>query len=339
MTLMKMFESHRSTTDYWSPASDSDGEPDNRETVIKTLIEEHIGGCEKCFNMIQSNSILSRKINTTNTNVSFLKNQVRALTDHIFELKEQVSNIDTNIEDHVEYLEEVPKPQIYKQNSYDMVTGHKIIDTNLMSMALKNAQACKHGALIIAENSSDSVKVDFATQLAFVCTTCGAQTMFTTSRFSLKEPKNYSINKKVIGKIGKSAYKSLVSAFASDPGTKMPIKFRVKDMLRTKMIISYENQGMESGKPIPNKTEKEDSDPDDPDYEVNQEINFRKFRKIEPKPKEPVVTEEKTIKKVRKYETKAKNQSKAVEHNYFKPSTEAEDNAMKLIQPYSRYKL
>ena len=39
---------------------------------------------------------------------------------------------------------------------------------------------------------------DLATQLALLCLTCGAQTIFCSSAFSTVEPTNYTVNKRVL---------------------------------------------------------------------------------------------------------------------------------------------
>ena len=49
------------------------------------------------------------------------------------------------------------------------------------------------------------------TQLALLCSTCGAQTIFSTSSFSTEDPPNYSVNKTLLPLLGPNAYFSLIS--------------------------------------------------------------------------------------------------------------------------------
>ena len=46
------------------------------------------------------------------------------------------------------------------------------------------------------------VQEDLATQLALLCLTCGAQTIFCSSAFSTVEPTNYTVNKRVLPRWG-----------------------------------------------------------------------------------------------------------------------------------------
>ena len=147
-------------------------------------------------------------------------------------------------------LKEVPKPILNSQSSYSMVKGYKIIDTNQMGLALTLAQKCNHGTLILVENIAPGSQVDLATQLGFVCTTCGAQTMFITSKFNFEKPSNYSINKQLMGKLGKAAYDKLVEEVTMQESQRAAIKFkRTQGALpKPKMILGYASSSIKQTK-------------------------------------------------------------------------------------------
>ena len=180
-----------------------------RESVIKTLIEDQSVGCDQC-------------------NVK-MDNESKIFSD--------LTNCDTK----GNTLLSVPKPSVQLNNSYGLAAGHRIVDMGLVSLALKNAQSCGHGTLILAENLSEDCKVDLATQLAFICSTCGNQTLFPTSSFCLSEPQNYTINKNLLTKIGRTAFISLIKEFNSPKEKIQPIKFRnwSKASIKPKMIASF----------------------------------------------------------------------------------------------------
>jgi len=252
---LRMMHSHSKHT--WSQVKNNiDGEIDERESVIKTLIEDHLSGCEHCRNTVRAdpelNWNLDSRIKTNPDSQTLvggtkqgLEFEVRALKELSNKLQKKNRELYYNLSKllAVGPLKDIPKPALNSQNSYSMAKGYKLIDTNQMGLALKLAQECGHGTLILVENLSLCVKVDLATQMGFVCTTCGAQTMFTTSKFSTEKPNNFSINKHLMGKLGKAAYYKLAEELRTEDSKRVPIKFKRKQgtlMPKPKMILGYD---------------------------------------------------------------------------------------------------
>ena len=261
---LKMMHGH--SRHPWSQAKNSNGEIDGRESVIKTLIEEHLSGCEHCRNTVRADPQLNWKLesqvrrnpetqaagdvsrfrHTQFVNKHQLekelidKFEIRGLKEMNDKLLYEIRTLKNSM--GIDVLKEVSKPVLNPQNAYTMVKGYKLIDTNQMGLALKLAQECHHGTLILVENLSLSVQVDLATQMGFVCTTCGAQTMFTTSKFNTEKPSNFSINKHLMRKLGKTAYHKLVEEVEMQGGQRIPIKFKKKQgmMPKPKLILGYD---------------------------------------------------------------------------------------------------
>ena len=269
---LRMMHSHSKHT--WSQVKNNiDGEIDERESVIKTLIEDHLSGCEHCRNTVRADPELKwnldSRINTNSDSQNLvggkkkqgLEVEIRALKELNNKLQKKNRELYYNLSklQAVGPLKDIPKPALNSQNSYSMAKGYKLIDTNQMGLALKLAQECGHGTLILVENLSLCVKVDLATQMGFVCTTCGAQTMFTTSKFSTEKPNNFSINKHLMGKLGKAAYYKLAEELRPEDSKRVPIKFKRKQ--GTLMPKTQDDSGLRLH---PTKGYCKTSDPTDP---------------------------------------------------------------------------
>ena len=218
----------RDNTHSWAPAYDFDGKFDVKSSVLKTLIENHVVGesGKHSRDILKQDKIL-KCANVKRFN--FLEST-------------EVLNPWKN----VTKLPPVQKPHMSKENSYSMAKGYKIIDTNLMSLALKTAQSCGHGTLLLAENNSSLTRTDLASQLGFICSTCGAQTMFTTSSFSVEEPSNYTINKLLISRLGTSSYSTLVNELkvSGTAEARKDIKFKTAQQIlpNPKIFLSYDER-------------------------------------------------------------------------------------------------
>ena len=218
----------RDNTNSWTPAYDYDGKFDVKSSVLKTLIENHVVGESGKY----SRDIL---------------NQDKILKCANGERFKFLENMEVSIPwKNVTKLPPVQKPQMSKENSYSVAKGYRIIDTNLMSLALKTAQSCGHGTLLLAENNSSLTRTDLASQLGFICSTCGAQTMFTTSSFSVEEPSNYTINKLLISRLGISSYSTLVNELkvSGTAEARKDIKFKTAQQIlpNPKIFLSYDER-------------------------------------------------------------------------------------------------
>ena len=149
LLLVKMYQCpHHS----WESVCGDDGNIDPRSSVIKSLVLDHLGGCEPCQELVEKEEIIKSRFDLTdNHSVAFLKNQILCHLKHIQALKEEVRQLHSEIEglsnkkyDLSDSLQEISKPRVQKEPFYSTPKGFRLIDTNLMSLALSNAQTCQH---------------------------------------------------------------------------------------------------------------------------------------------------------------------------------------------------
>eukprot|EP00092_Neocalanus_flemingeri_P006542 GFUD01007052.1.p1 GENE.GFUD01007052.1~~GFUD01007052.1.p1 ORF type:complete len:560 (+),score=220.44 GFUD01007052.1:152-1831(+) len=122
--------------------------------------------------------------------------------------------------------ERVPEPKGLKKQEYEYVEGWKIVDMKIMNEALEIAQKCGHSQIVLVEANRQKMRADLSAHLAYVCITCGKQTVFSTSTYSQEEPPNYVVNKE-FATLGKSAFSSLVNIIQEDE-TILPVPYDKK---------------------------------------------------------------------------------------------------------------
>eukprot|EP00090_Calanus_glacialis_P013471 TRINITY_DN22146_c0_g1_i1.p1 TRINITY_DN22146_c0_g1~~TRINITY_DN22146_c0_g1_i1.p1 ORF type:complete len:1179 (-),score=271.67 TRINITY_DN22146_c0_g1_i1:51-3149(-) len=185
---------------------------DQTSSVIHDLIEEHGKNCTSCKNNIKFDCIDLKK--NDGSSILELKEKISLLEDKLERLHHKMSSMDQLDKGQSSYynlLAGVSKPQLLRKNEYTVKQGYRIIDLHVFRLALQAAQGCGHAGLMVAEANAPVAQEDLATQLALLCSTCGAQTIFTTSSFSAEDPPNYSVNKTLLPLLGPNAYFSLIS--------------------------------------------------------------------------------------------------------------------------------
>jgi len=141
-----------------------------------------------------------------------MEQEVEELRKKVAELEEKLDEQQTE-ERHI--LTQVPEPRALKKQSYEYVEGWNIVHMKNMNEALEIAQKCGHSQIVLVEANRQKMRTDLSAHLAYVCITCGQQTVFSTSSFCQEEPANYIVNKKFAA-IGKSAFASLVNIVQED---------------------------------------------------------------------------------------------------------------------------
>jgi len=204
-----------------------DTEKSNVDAMMEQLILEHSTRCESCKNnsdfMTQHQELSQQHLDKqTTSQINYLKGRVSELERELRRVKESFTKLDTRKKTKMSYkglLGRVSKPSLCKKNEYSIVSGYRIIDLNVLRLALQSAQKCGHTSLIFTEVNPGVSQVDLATQLGLLCSVCGVQTIFSTSSFSEEEPPNYSVNKAMLPQLGPFAYYSLVNIIQRTVGS------------------------------------------------------------------------------------------------------------------------
>lgn len=136
------------------------------------------------------------------------------------------------------------EPMSEKEAVFSACSGYKLIDCQLLQQALETAQACGHSSLVITELDLASSRQGLVTQLAFICSHCGNQTSFTTSKFSVKSPNEFSVNNTLLQIVGDNAYLSLVEFLQQNENTPN-LENRSKENIKSMYKVTME--GNEKG--------------------------------------------------------------------------------------------
>ena len=220
---------------------------DPASSVLHDLIVEHAKNCSSCQNNLESDCIdLNKK---DGSSILELKEKISFLEDKLERLQQKIlsiSKLDGGQESYHNLLAGVGKPQLLRKNEYSVKQGYRIIDLHVFRLALQAAQGCGHAGLMIAEANSPVAQEDLATHLALLCSTCGAQTIFSTSSFSTEDPPNYSVNKTLLPLLGPNAYYSLISEVQKSENS-MLININMKAaknriQQRAKLIMSLDKK-------------------------------------------------------------------------------------------------
>lgn len=112
-------------------------------------------------------------------------------------------------------LVELPEPKLNKTESMVAPTGYRIIDMQLMSLALDASQRCDHDdpgrKIQIYEMHSANYQEHLSKSFAFVCSICKKATVFPNSSFSKEWPPNFSVNKQFLQILGAKSYHRMVN--------------------------------------------------------------------------------------------------------------------------------
>merc|ERR1711970_1520992 len=108
--------------------------------------------------------------------VDVLKQKIAELEEKLARQEEDGFNSDSHAS-----LPSVSEPKIFKKQLYEYVEGWKLLDLKIMNEALEIAQKCGHSQVVLVEVNRTKVREGLAAHLAYVCITCGKQTIFSTS--------------------------------------------------------------------------------------------------------------------------------------------------------------
>jgi len=194
----------------WSRVPGSTGEGvDEEASVMVDLIEQHVRDCLAC----RRNPAFACAGEVSSRHQ--LQEQVRHLEEKVDQLTAKLGRLEGEVSQE-SLLEEVARPRLLSRPEYLAASGLRLVDMAVVRQALASAQQCGHASLSLAEVSPLRCQEDLATQLALLCLTCGAQTVFCSSAFSTAAPANFSANKRLLPKLGAAAYYALSSALRSD---------------------------------------------------------------------------------------------------------------------------
>merc|ERR1719264_226634 len=205
----------------WSKVEDESKGVDKEASVLVDLIEQHVRDCAACrknpaFSCSGQSSrhLLESKVQALEAKVEQLKSKLRRVEREAAEEDEEVTS---------SLLSGVSRPKLLANTEYLVASGLRLVDLGVVRQAVASAQQCGHSTLSLAEVSpADAqpslVQEDLATQLALLCLTCGAQTIFCSSAFSTVEPTNYTVNKRVLPRLGARAYYTLSSLVRESDG-------------------------------------------------------------------------------------------------------------------------
>jgi len=174
-----------------------------------------------------------------------MEEEVEMLRNKIEELEKKIALREDKNVIKEEKLGSASEPTEPKKADYDYVEGWKIIDLKMMNEALEIAQKCGHSQVVLVEVNKKTMRSGLAAHLAYVCITCGRQTIFSSSTFSQEDPPNYMVNKE-FSAIGMKAYNSMVRLVQEDKTT-IPVPKDTK-MLNRKptFCFKFENSEMEN---------------------------------------------------------------------------------------------
>ncbi|XP_059084285.1 uncharacterized protein LOC131881443 [Tigriopus californicus] len=152
---------------------------------------------------------LCKELDDARGMVNTLRSQ---LTNVIMGVSETEKN---DLKRNVMNLADLPEPKLNKTENMMAPSGYRIIDLQLMSLALDAAQRCEHEnsnrKLQIFEMHSNQLNQDLAKSFAFVCTVCKKATVFPNSSFSKEWPPNYSVNKQFLQILGTKPFQRTVN--------------------------------------------------------------------------------------------------------------------------------
>ena len=139
LVLNKMYQCKNHSA--WTKSlKDDDNTVDPQNSVIRTLILEHLGGCDTCKDMIENNNVLKSHISFAENHhsISFLKNQILCNLNQIQQLKDRIKVLEAEIkkncpESHDCVSDEDPKPILLKETCYIQPTGTKLIEKDFSS--------------------------------------------------------------------------------------------------------------------------------------------------------------------------------------------------------------
>jgi len=168
-----------------------------------------------------------------------MEEEVEMLRKKVAELEEKLAGEDG------EKLAVVPEPRALQKQEYDYVEGWKIVDLKIMNEALEIAQKCGHSQVVLVEANRKQMRAGLAVHLAYVCITCGRQTVFSSSSYSQEDPANYVVNK-VFSAAGMTAFNSIVNIVQEDK-TILPVPEdkKISDK-RQAFLFKYEESGEEN---------------------------------------------------------------------------------------------
>lgn len=175
-----------------------------------------------------------------------------------------------------EELGMVPEPRALKKQEYEYVEGWKIVDLKIMNEALEIAQKCGHSQVVLVEANRKRMRADLAVHMAYVCITCGRQTVFSSSSYSQEDPANYVVNK-VFSAAGMTAFNSIVNIVQEDKTILAIPQDRKISEKRPTFLFKFEESGEENSA---GDTEGEATNPLEVDYPAD--IKCEAFIKDEP---------------------------------------------------------
>jgi len=173
-----------------------------------------------------------------------MEEEIEMLKKKIDELEKEIAAKDQKT-DHIEKLDYAPEPRGLKKQDYEYVEGWKIIDLRIMNEALEIAQKCGHSQVVLVEANRTRMRTGLASHLAYLCITCGSQTVFSSSSFSQEEPSNYVVNKQ-FSKLGLNTYNSVVKLVTKERTIlAVPQDKKIMDS-RPTFLFKYEDSGEEN---------------------------------------------------------------------------------------------
>jgi len=202
-----------------------------------------------------------------------MEEEIEKLKKKVAELENEVA---TQNDDEDQKLADAPEPRGLKRQEYDYVEGWKIVDLKIMNEALEIAQKCGHSQVVLVESNRKKMRADLAAHLAYVCITCGRQTVFSNSSYSQEEPANYVVNKE-FSAVGLTAYFSVVNIVQSDKTIlAVPQDRKILDK-RPTFLFKYDDSDEGSS------GDKIDSEPTKPiEVDLPTEVKSEPFIKDEP---------------------------------------------------------
>jgi len=173
-----------------------------------------------------------------------MEEEIEILKNKIDELEKKIA-VKNQKADNSEKLGFAPEPRGLKKQDYEYVEGWKIIDLRIMNEALEIAQKCGHSQVVLVEANRTRMRTGLASHLAYLCITCGTQTVFSSSSFSQEEPSNYVVNKE-FSRLGLDTYNSVVK-LVTEEKTILSVPQDEKIMeSRPTFLFKYEDSGEEN---------------------------------------------------------------------------------------------
>jgi len=212
----------------WSRVYSEDSRPNETNSVIYDLIEEHANNCDVCPTHLNCRDFEIKRTTDENLEVGVMKAKIARLEEKLSAMTEKMAKLQSVEMGEFPFrdlLTGVNKPQLLKRNDYTVKKGFRLIDIHVFRLALASAQGCGHNNLMIAEANTSMGQEDLATQMALLCSVCGNQTIFTSSSYSDEEPTNYSINKSLLPLLGPGAYYNLCS-FVQKSENSLPVHIK-----------------------------------------------------------------------------------------------------------------